>query len=92
MSAQEENETRIGADIRGRDGHRVLVRGRDGVRVADAAQHRRGPPAHDAGVGRVAVRRVLRHARPGIVERPVHAAAGPAPAVPRRAGVRRVSR
>lgn len=78
---QAQNERRAGQDLRSRDGHRVLVRGGNGVRVAHTAEDRSRPHTHDAGVGAVAANRLLPHARPRLHERPLPITMGPAEAV-----------
>lgn len=56
---------RTGPCVRCGDGNRILVRRRDGLRVADPAEDRRRSPAHDSRLGAESPRRVLRHADTG---------------------------
>lgn len=89
---QEKNQRRTRTHIGRRDGNRILVRCGNGVRVADAFEHRSRPSAHDTGMGRVALHRVLRHSHTGIIERQVQPSVGPAQAVSSDAGLRSIFR
>lgn len=68
---QEKDTSRVGTRIRGCDGNRILLRRGNGVRFADLVKNRRGPPAHDPGLGAQPSHRFLRHANFGKLERQV---------------------
>lgn len=70
-----------GEDLGGGDGHRVLLRGGDGLRVADAAQDRRPPHRDDPHLVPESLRRVLPHPGAGLPLRQLQVSAGATPAL-----------
>lgn len=70
-----------GARLGRGDGHRVLVRRRDGLRLAYSAEDRRRPPAHDIGLGAQSARWLLRDPHTRQRQRSLPAQAGQAQAL-----------
>lgn len=70
-----------GESVSGRDGHRVFVRCRNCVRVADTVEHWRATSTHDSGVGTVAAGWILSHANSGLAERSMSTEYGPTTSV-----------
>lgn len=89
---QTQDERRAGPGVGSCHGHRVLLRRRDSFRVTDVTEDRRGPPAHDHGLGALSSGRLLPQPRARSSQRPLQTALRPPPALHRSTGDRRPPR
>lgn len=89
---QAQDKRGTGAGVGGSDGYRVLLCGRDGLRVADSTEDRRRPSAYDHGLGAVSTGRLLPQSRARSRQRPLQTALRPPPTIHRTSGNRRPAR